>query len=273
MRSSAFFTRALVAIAIASAACHSPATENAAPSAKPSASAAPPASWLDQANDIWQNSGETPANIDLTALDESRDAGKPGDVTLRTAIFTGRFKETGDALPPAVAERVLRTMRLPPGGAPQAILFRLFRDDIAPDAAMGTLVLVTDPASTIDWAKLKPKELAAMLPELARPSHQKTSIALTRSFAHSWRAWATGYHFTWDGSKVDAPAAIAMCEHAAALDMVPGGTFPAEGKRADCAAPKIATTITYSCFYLWETKKEKYDCKVESGSAPAITIH
>ena len=260
---------AALGLAFAAAACAKSSSSANPPSDSASAapSAAAPTTWLENARAIW-GSGDEAADMNLSSM--GRDA-SPGDVVRKTATLTGRFSETGDALPPALADRILRTMRFP--GAPPAVLFRLFRDDITPDAAMGTIAIVSDPAAPIDWAKTQPKDLGKLLPELARPSLAKTSFALTRSFAHSWRAWSTSYDFHWDGKPVDEAAAIAMCERAASLDMVPGGTMPPADKRKDCAVPKMApSTITWSCFYSWEEKKETYDCKVEPGQAPAISI-
>jgi hypothetical protein len=245
-------------------------------SASASASASAPApTWIADAREIW-GGGDEPVPMNLTAMDEGRgpDAGKPTDVVAPTAILTGRLPEQGDALAPALADRVLKTMRIKSPGAPKVVLFRLFRDDIAPDAAMGTIVIADDPAHPIDWATVQPKDLGKLLPELAKPSRAKTSIVLTRSFARAWRTWTTGYAETWDGKPMDAAATTAMCERAVALDMVPGGVIPAPADRGkDCAPPKTTgSSVTWSCFYGWETKKERYTCTLEPGKAPAIEI-
>ncbi len=266
----------VTSLAAVGAACAKSSSNGSAASASASASAAPaPAAWIDAAREIW-GGGDDPVDMNLSAMDEGRgpDAGRPTDVVLKAAILTGRFPEQGDALPPALADRVLKTMRLKLPGAPGAVLLRLFRDDIAPDAAMGTIVIVNDPAHPIDWATVQPKDLGKLLPEFAKPTRQKTSIVLTRSFARAWRAWTTGYAETWDGKPLDAAATTAMCERAVALEMAPGALIPdGAGRGKDCPPPKTAgANVTWSCFYTWETKKERYTCTLEPAKAPAIEI-
>lgn len=241
------------------------------PVASASASAARPETWADKAAAIWGGAGE-PAEANLTAIDENRDAGKPGDKVMPCAVLTGRFNEEGDALPPAIADRIVKTMRIPNG--PPAVFFRLFRNDIAPDAALGTVAIVNDPAAPIDWSKVQPSELGKRLPELTRPTRQKTSISLTRQFARAWRVWATSYDERWDGKPIEAGPAITLCEHAAAIELAPGSVIPtAEQRGKDCAAPMItATRVSFSCFAQWEDKKQKYDCTIEPGAHPAIAI-
>lgn len=241
------------------------------PSASASASAPRPETWSDRAALIW-GGGDEPVEANLTAIDEGRDAGKPGDKVMRSAVLTGRFNEQGDALPPAIADRIIKTMRIP--GGPPAVFFRLFRNDITPDAALGTVAIVNDPAAPIDWSKVQPRELGKLLPEPTRPTRQRTSISLTRQFARAWRVWATSYDERWDGKTIEPGAAITLCEHAAALELAPGSVIPTADQRGkDCPAPKLAATkITFSCFAQWEDKRQKYDCSVEPGAHPVIAI-
>lgn len=275
MTRSSFVALFTLAAALPLVACRSERAPAPAASASASASVGAPLMWIDEARLIWHG-GDEPTDLDLTALDEGRapDAGKPTDKIARTVILTGRFSEEGEQLPPAVADRVLKTMRIRAQGSPTAVLIRMFRDDIAPDAAMGTIVIVQDPSAPIDWASVQPKDLGRLLPENPRPTVQKTSIALTRSFARSWRAWTTGYAETWDGKPLAADAAITLCEHAIALEMAPGAVLPsAEERKKDCAAPKVgAQLLSWSCFYTWESKKEHYACAAEPTKAPTITI-